>query len=147
MNYWLCILNRANWEVVKKNNIWGVSERHKNQINSTKIGDVLVFYAISEIVNKERKESEITGIYGVASEPYKDSKKIFSSIGRSFGEIFPYRINIKPIKIFEKPIPFKPLVGKIKFITNKKVWSSHLLGRAMRIIPKEDYEIIYSQIK
>jgi len=31
MTYWLCITNREDWEIIKKNNIWGVPEkRHKN---------------------------------------------------------------------------------------------------------------------
>ena len=30
-NYWLCILNRKNFEIVKEKNVWGVSKRHKNQ--------------------------------------------------------------------------------------------------------------------
>jgi len=31
MTYWLCITNREDWEIIKKNNIWGVTEkRHKN---------------------------------------------------------------------------------------------------------------------
>ncbi|MDI6903081.1 MAG: EVE domain-containing protein [Methanocellales archaeon] len=143
--YWLCILNRKNWEVVKKENVWGVSERHKNQLNKAKIGDVFIFYTISELTGRERTESEITGIFEVASKPYKDNKKLFSSVGtRHFGEIFPYRIKVKPLEIFENPIAFRPLTKKLSFITNKKRWSLHLLGAAMKAIPKEDYDLLAS---
>ena len=147
-NYWLCILNRKNFEIVKEKNIWGVSKRHKNQIYKTKVGDILVFYVIGEIINNEKVGSEIVGIYKVVSEPYKDTTRIFSSVGtRNFGEIFPYRIKIAPVKIPKKPISFKKLVPELKFITNKKRWSLHLLGGAMRVIPKEDYETILKYLR
>ena len=52
------------------------------------------------------------------------------------------RVKIKPIKIFDRPIEFKPLIPKLKFITNKRNWASHLTGRSMREILKEDFELI-----
>ncbi|RLF87663.1 EVE domain-containing protein, partial [Thermococci archaeon] len=30
------------------------------------------------------------------------------------------------------------------FITNKKRWSGHLMGKAMRRIPEDDYKLIES---
>ncbi len=35
-------------------------------------------------------------------------------------ETLPLRIKLKPIKIFEKPIEFKQITPKLKFITNRK---------------------------
>ena len=35
-------------------------------------------------------------------------------------ETLPFRINLKPIKFFEKPIEFEQITPKLKFITNKK---------------------------
>ena len=57
-------------------------------------------------------------------------------------ETFPLRIRLKPAKIFDKPAEFKPLIPKLKFITNRKRWSGHLMGKAMREIPEEDYRLI-----
>jgi len=140
--HWLCILNRENWNIVKRESVWGVSERHRKQINKAKIGDALVFYCVGETFGGEKREPEITGICEVASKPYKDSKKIFSSVGKQ--DIFPYRVRVKPIKIFEESIAFKPLVDKMNFIRNKKRYASHIFGKTMRTIPKEDYEVIMS---
>ena len=57
-------------------------------------------------------------------------------------ETFPLRIKLKPVEIFDKPVEFKPLIPKLKFITNKQKWSGHLMGKAMRVIPEEDYRLI-----
>ncbi|MBP2145453.1 putative RNA-binding protein [Methanofollis sp. W23] len=37
---------------------------------------------------------------------------------------------------------FKPLIPDLKFIKNKKQWSGHIRGQAMRAIPEEDYAFI-----
>ena len=52
------------------------------------------------------------------------------------------RIKLTPVKIFTKSVAFKPLIPKLSFITNKKKWAGHLMGRAMRTIPEEDFELI-----
>jgi len=146
MTYWLCITNENNWKVIREKNIWGVPERHKNTIMKVKPGDKLVIYLKQEKINDEVKESRIVAVYEVVSEPFKDSTRIFSSKGmRSSSEIFPWRVKIKPIKIFDKPVEFKPLIPKLKFITNKKKWSGHLMGKAMREIPEEDFKKILSE--
>jgi len=146
MAYWLCITNEVNWKVIREKNIWGVPERHKNTIAKAKPGDKLVIYLKQEKIDNEVKESRIVAVYEVISEPFKDSTRIFSSKGmRNSGETFPWRVKIKPIKIFDKPIEFKSLIPKLRFITNKKKWTGHLMGKAMREIPEEDFRLIISR--
>ncbi|WP_457550572.1 EVE domain-containing protein [Archaeoglobus sp.] len=148
MAYWLCITTEKNWNVIREKNVWGVSERHKNVIAKVKPGDKLVIYIKQERVDNVVKEPRIVGVFEVVSDPFKDSTRIFSSKGvRSSGETFPWRVKIKPIKIFDKPIEFKPLIPKLKFITNKKKWTGHLMGRSMREIPEEDYNLILRTTK
>ena len=142
MTYWLCITNNANWKVIREKNIWGVSERHKNTIAKVKPGDKLAIYLKQEKIGNEIKESRIVAIYEVTSNPFKESTKIFSSKGVKNSEIFPWRIKIRPIKIFDTPIKFKPLIPKLEFITNKRKWSGHLMGKAMREIPENDFKKI-----
>jgi len=145
MRYWLCITTEDNWKVIKEKNVWGVPERHKNTIAKVKPGDKLLIYLKQENINGEIKPSRIVGVFEVVSEPFKDSTRIFRSKGiRNSGETFPWRVKIKPIKIFDKPIEFKPLIPKLKFITNKEKWWSYL-RKAIREIPKEDFKVIISE--
>ncbi|WP_048152395.1 EVE domain-containing protein [Palaeococcus ferrophilus] len=140
MTYWLCITNRANWKVIKEKNVWGVPRRHRNTIAKVKLGDKLVIYLKQERENKEVLEPRIVGIFEVISEPYEDSSRIFKA--HMPNETYPLRVKIKPAKLGE--IDFKPLIPKLKFITNKKRWSGHLMGKSMRQIPEEDYKLIES---
>ena len=142
MKYWLCITNRENWEVVKEKNVWGVPRRHRNTIAKVNPGDKLVFYVKQERKDKQVLEPKIVGIFEVASEPYEDSTRIFK--GHVPHETYPLRVKIRPVKLGE--VEFKSLIPKLKFITNKKRWSGHLMGKAMREIPEEDYKLIESLI-
>ena len=90
----------------------------------------------------EIKPSRIMAVYEAASEVFKDSSRIFKMPKGMSNETFPLRIKLKPVKVFEKPVEFKPLIPKLKFITNKRKWSGHLMGKAMREIPEEDYRLI-----
>ena len=127
MAHWLCITNEENWQVVKQRNVWGVAERHRNTIAEVKIGDTLVMYCKQEKINDELKPSRIMGVFSAVSTVFTDNKKIFSTPKGMVGtETFPLRIKLTPLKIFEKPVAFKPLIPQLKFITNKRKWSGHL---------------------
>jgi len=139
MTYWLCITNEENWKVIRSRNIWGIPERHRNTIKKVKQGDKLLIYLKQEKIKDVIKPPRIVAIYEVISEPFEDSTIIFKPLKSIRNEVFPLRVKIKPIKIFDEPIEFKPLIPKLKFITNKKKWSGHLMGKAMRKIPEEDF--------
>jgi len=57
---------------------------------------------------------------------------------RIIGELltYPYRVKIKPIKIFDEPVEFKPLIPKLSFIRNKDKWTGYV-RLPMREIPEE----------
>ena len=142
MTHWLCITNEENWNVIRKNNVWGVPERHKNTIARVKPGDKLLIYLKQERDKDKIIEPRIAAAYEVTSQVFKDSSRIFKSPPSMGNESFPLRIKLKPIKIFDKPVDFKSLIPKLNFIKNKQKWSGHLMGKAMREIPEEDYKLI-----
>ena len=142
MTIWLAISNSTNWEIIKTTKIWGVSKRHKNAIDKVMLKDKIIVY--SQIRKGNNRSPEITGIYEVISPVYEDSTKIFIPPKNWGDESFPFRVKLKPIKIFKIPILFESLIEKLNFITNKKNWGGHLQGKAMRMIPEEDYETIFS---
>jgi len=132
MKYWLCITNEANWNVIRSKEVWGVSDRHKDKIAMTKEGDKFVFYV---------KPMRIGGIFEVISKPFREKNPIFE------GEIYPHRVKIKPIVISKRFLEFRPLIGKLHFITPKKKWGGHLQGKAMKPIPEEDFELMKKKLE
>jgi predicted RNA-binding protein len=139
--YWLCILNRENWEVVQEQKIWGVSVRHENTIRKVEIGDRLLFYLIGEMIKEKRLPSSLAGKAEVKCPVFKDNSRIFNS-PEGKRETYPLRINLTNLQVSSKEISFKPFIPELKFITNKKRWSGHLQGRAMRTIPESDYALL-----
>ena len=150
MNHWLAISNRDNSAVTISKQIWGVAERHVNKIQKTAMGDTLLVYVGQQVIDKETTlPAAITGCFEIVSDVYEDTERVFASppnVGRG-DEIFPLRINVKTIEIFDPPVSFKPLIPHLGFITNKKQWSGHIRGQAMRTIPEEDYAYIMKAAK
>jgi len=119
-----------------------VRERHRNTIAKVIKGDTLLMYLKQEKIGDELKESRIAGVFVAASAVYTDKTRIFTTPKGMGNETFPLRIKVKPVDIFKEPVEFKLLIPQLKFITNKKKWSGHLMGKAMRPIPKEDFAVI-----
>lgn len=130
MKYWLCVTNASNWKIIKEKNVWGVSKRNKGMIQSATVGDILIFYV---------KPKKIAGIFNAATNPFTSAEKIFNTSGFSEEEIFPHRIGLKPFILPETSINFEELVPNLTFIISKIFWKGYL-RRAMRTIPREDYE-------
>ena len=124
--------NKENWAVIKNVHIWGVPEHAKKQIKNVKPGDMMVVYVMPK---------RIGGIFKATSNSFESRKAIFSwgKFGRE--DLYPYRVKLEPVVLPKKLFPFDPLIPKLTFIVNKKLWTGHL-RRAMRLIPKEDYETI-----
>jgi len=142
MAHWLCITTEENWKVIKQKNVWGVQEKHRNTIAKVKPGDKCLIYVMSTKKDDEIIPPRIMAAYEVISEVFTDRSRIFKPPARDRNETFPLRIRLKPVKIFEKPVDFKSLIPKLKFIKNKQKWTGHIQGKAMREIPEEDYYLI-----
>jgi len=143
MTRWLAISNRANSDVTVKKQIWGVPKRYINAISKTKPGDTLLVYVGQQVIDKDTTlPPAITVCFEITSEVFEDEKPIFTAPPKLGNEVFPLRIKVKTIEIFDPPVEFKPLIPHLAFITNKKMWSGHIRGRAMRMIPEEDFALI-----
>lgn len=145
MSRWLAISNRENSDVSIRKNVWGVPRRYTNVIQRVKPGDTICMYVGQKLIGRQILAPAITSVFEVVTPMYEDSSEIFMSPKKLGNEVFPFRVKLKPIKIFREPVEFKPLIPRLKFITNKKMWSGHIRGQAMREIPEEDYQLIINQ--
>jgi len=141
MTHWIASSNRDNNKILEKKHIWGVPKRNKNLLQRVKPGDTILVYVRQEKEDDTILPSAITGAYEVVSEPYEDHSRLFVTPPQMGDEVFPFRMKVRPVAVFAEPLEFKPLIGDLKFITNKTMWSGHL-RIAMREIPEEDYQLI-----
>ena len=138
---WICISTQANDRITRQKKIWGVSKHYQKIIGKVKKKDTLVMYVKKEIVDNKIFPSAFTSIYEVESEVFLDSNTLFETPPAMGNEKFPFRIKVKPINIFKKPLQLKPLIPKLSFIKNKEMWTGSV-RKAMRLISEEDYQII-----
>jgi len=146
MTYWFASSNRDNWDIIRKKNIWGIPKRNKSIIERVKPGDFILIYVAQQKEDENILPSAVTGAFEIISKGYEDTTPIFITPERMGEEVFPYRVKLKPIRIFREPVEFKQLIPDLKFIKNKTMWTGHIRV-AMREIPKEDYEFIMKSAK
>jgi predicted RNA-binding protein len=99
-------------------------------------GDRLLIYVMGTKKENEGLSPRIVAVYEAVSEVFIDSSRIFK------GKVYPLRIRLRPIAVFPKPLDFRELVPKLGFIKNKRFWVGHIRGKAMREIPKGDFETV-----
>ena len=143
MNYWIYVTNSDNWAVTKKTNILGASTRHKNALSRVKKGDKCLVYE----KGAGRIEPKIVAQYEIASTVFEDSKKMFVTPPNTPDETFQLRLRLEPVRVFEPPIEFKPLIPRLSFLPNKIHWTGPIRGKAMVQIPQSDYDCIISDAR
>lgn len=136
VNYWFCVTNEDNWNIIKLKHVWGVPKRGRRYVLDVEIGDFLVFYIIPK---------KIGGIFRAASEPFESEERIFSWIDYGKDEVFPFRVKIEPVLVPEKALPFDRLIEKLSFSKGLKRWSIKL-RRAMFKISEEDFNTIKTYV-
>jgi predicted RNA-binding protein len=145
---WLATSTRENAEIVTKKQIWGVPKRDINQINRIRPGDTLLLYVGHEEIDKDiTLPPVIIGCFEIVSSVYEDTDPIFTASRKLGNEVFPLRFRLKTIVIFDPPVEFTPLIPKLTFIAEKKQWSEHIKGQAMRAIAEEDHALIMKAAK
>jgi predicted RNA-binding protein len=146
MAYFLCITDFQNWPIINSKKIWGVSKKHSNKIAKMNKGDYLVIYesAIPKTVGFEGKPPQIKGIYKVKSEVVENNRRIFESPKKDPNEVYPLRVSLENVKIFDEPVNFRNLIEKLDFIRNKQRWSLHLVGKPIIQLSEKDYNTLIS---
>ncbi len=145
MTCWLYITNSANWRVTKETNILGASQQYRKALSRMNKSDKCLIYVKRELSGRQVIEPQIVGAYEVATTVFEDSRKTFEAPANLPLETFSLRIKLKPLRVLENSIKFKPLVPELTFIKNKNRWPLSLRGRAVVKIPKHDYEFILSK--
>jgi predicted RNA-binding protein len=147
MTYWIYVTNSDNWAITKKANILGASAKYKTVLSRVKESDKCLVYVKGEYIAGEKIEPKIVAEYEIASTIFEDRKKMFVTPPKKSDETFPLRLRLEPIRIFEPPIEFKPLIQSLSFLPNKTYWTGPIRGRAMVKIPDSDYDRIVSGVR
>lgn len=131
MGNFLFITSENNWEIIKKENIMGLSERSGAIFfPKIKINDKCIIYVT--------KISALSGIFEIIS---KNVEKKVKWDNRNYD----YLLKLKPVITLENPITIREHVKKLAFIKNKEKWYTYF--RFPKQIPDEDVKYILEIMK
>ncbi|MBN1217215.1 MAG: EVE domain-containing protein [Candidatus Lokiarchaeota archaeon] len=111
VNYFLFIVSKENWKIIKSKNIIGTD--NQKTFNKIMPNDKILVY-INGI-------SKINALYNV-EEKFEEYDQLF------IDKDYRFRFKINEIEFFDETIDFKELVHKLKFIKNKDKWFTHIGG-------------------
>ena len=134
-NYFIMVGNEDNWKMAVESGFWAVG-RGKRIMRDVNKGDKIVAYL-------SRRMCAFYGVFRATSDSYHDdTSPVFGLNPRKF----PYRVNIAPEILLEKPLSIRPLINELSFIKDPDIWGAYFqIG--IRKISKEDFEKILSRIK
>lgn len=103
MKTWMCVVRPRNWDVMKQNNLFGVSPRERKKLAQVQIGDMLAIY-VKESVNG------VVTICKVVSKMFRGRCDMWSGY-------YPCQIKFGFIPEFkireEDPVPLYAFLGRI----------------------------------
>ena len=146
--YWIIAVSEDNWEIIKKENVYGAPETSgvRSLIQLIEPGDVVIFYV--KIKGSKKLGGKFVGAYEVISSWYREDKPLWPDEVKEDKVKYPWRIKLKPIKL--GVVNFKELVPKLKFIEKKDRAHAYLVGtpaNLRRPISEEDVRTILNSMK
>jgi predicted RNA-binding protein len=145
MNAWIIPVSEANWEVIKKMNVYGAPE-DSTAPKLIKAGDYLVFYVT--VKGSRALGGKFVGVYKTVSDWFKENKPLWPDEVAEGKVKYPWRIRIEPVKL--GVADFKELADKLSFTKGRKMSQAMLVGtpaNMRRPIPEEDLKTILESLK
>ena len=133
--YWLLITSRGYWAHLQKCGFWCFDGSKK--LDKVKARDVGVIYLTSD---SGRYESAIGGVIEFTETPVNAEKT-----NTIFDALYPLRMSMRVVKIFDPPIPFRPFVGQVSFVSNASNFGVSLQGQPIKPIAFDDYRILVGE--
>ena len=128
MTCWIGISEGKEPEIVREKRIWGVAQRHADTISKVHLGDRILLCA------RDRGVPSLFGVYEVISELFVNQTPIFGDAG----EVYPLRLKLRPVTIFDHPLPLASVAGDLETFAGSADWEAELQGTVMRAIPDTD---------
>jgi predicted RNA-binding protein len=141
MNTWIIPVPEANWEIIKKMNIYGAPENSVAP-KLIRVGDYLVFYVI--VKGSRVLGGKFVGVYKAVSNWFREDKPLWPDEVAEGKVKYPWRIRIQPVKL--GVADFKELVDT----KGRKMPQAMLVGtpaNMRRPIPEEDLKTILDSLK
>lgn len=132
VNHWLLITSRHSWELLREAGAWKFADKSLKRAKEIRAGDKAIVYITGE------------SVFAAVLEFVAEVETVVPE--RIFDGLFPHKV---PFRVVDAPgfsVQIHPLLAELSFIVNKRVWSSHLQGQALRILSPQDFNLISNRL-
>ena len=145
MNAWIIPVPEANWEIIKKMNVYGAPEDSAAP-KLIRVGDYLMFYVT--VKGSRALGGKFVGVYRAVSDWFREDKPLWPDEVAENRVKYPWRIKIEPVKL--GVADFRELVDKLSFTRGRRRPNAMLVGtpaNMRRPIPEEDLRVILESLR
>ena len=145
MNNWLIPITEDNWEVIKRENIYGAPEDSAAP-KLIKRGDNIIFYVIKK--GSKRLGGKIVGVYRATSDWFREDKPLWPDEVTENKVKYPWRVRIEPVKV--GIVDLREIAGKLNFTKRVRMINVLLMGtpaNAKKPISDEDLKVILEHLR
>ena len=146
--YWIIAVSEDNWEVIKRENVYGAPETLGTRSPTRLIepGDVIIFYV--KMRGSKSLGGKFVGAFRVVSQWYREDRPMWPDEVSEGKVRYPWRVRLEPIKL--GIADFRELVPRLRFVEKKERAHAYLVGtpaNLRRPIPEEDAMIIIESLR
>jgi len=145
VNCWIIPVSEANWEVVKRFNVYGAPEGSAAP-KLIKTGDHLVFYVVKK--GSRVLGGKFVGVYRVVSEWFREERSLWPDEFAENRVKYPWRVRVEPVKL--GVADFKEVVDKLSFTRGRRRPNAMLVGtpaNMKRSISEEDLKTVLESLR
>jgi predicted RNA-binding protein len=132
MTDWMLITSRHSWELLCEAGAWKFADKSLRRAKEIQPGQKALVYLTHESVFAAIVEFTAS-VQTVVPE-------------RIFDGLFPHKVPFRVIQAPNYSVPIHRHIPDLAFIKNKKSWSSHLQGQAIRPIEPADFRLISTRL-
>jgi predicted RNA-binding protein len=145
MNAWIIPVPEANWEVIKKLNVYGAPEDSAAP-KLIRVSDYLVFYVT--VKGSRALGGKFVGVYRAVSDWFREDKPLWPDEVAENRVKYPWRIKIESVKL--GVADFRELVDRLTFTKGRKRPNAMLVGtpaNMRRPISEENLRVILESLR
>ena len=147
--YWIVAVSEDNWEVIKRENVYGAPETPgvRSPTQLIEPGDNIVIFYV-KMKSSKKLGGKFVGAYEVTSEWYREDKSLWPDEIKGGKVKYPWWVRLEPVKL--GVADFRELVPKLEFIKKKGRAQAYLVGtpaNLRRPIPEHDAKLILESLK
>lgn len=135
---WMLITSPSSWRRLRALGTWAFAEKYRARILSIHPGERAIVY---QTIERPHIEGSLAAIIRFRGRPTTAIEKTL------FDRLYPARLAFDVEVEASPPVPFRPFIESLEFVSNKSNYGMHLQGQPVKKIPHRDFQLLADAVR